>query len=97
MSSALTDMISGLTQNISRYQRLLRTELTVIERKFIERRIAAEEMEIQRIRTVVPVENQAVSVMQSTQNWPAQMRPAACTARGIGTSLFSDKCVRASL
>src|ERR1700694_502154 len=39
----------------------------------------------------------AVLVMQSAQIGRHRMRPAAWTARGIGASLFSDKCVRASL
>jgi hypothetical protein len=40
-------------QNIARYRSLLKTELTEIERTFIDRRIAEEESEMRRLNALV--------------------------------------------
>jgi len=41
--------LSGYRQNIDRYRRLLRTNLTALEQNFIERRIAEEQLALDRL------------------------------------------------
>jgi hypothetical protein len=43
--------LSGYRQNIDRYRRLLRTNLTALEQTFIERRIAEEQLALDRLAT----------------------------------------------
>jgi uncharacterized small protein (DUF1192 family) len=45
--------ISAHRQNIDRYKALLKTQLTGIERQFIDRRIAEEESEVRRLSASV--------------------------------------------
>ena len=49
MSNESTVRILAHRQNINRYKALLKTELTVLERDFIDRRIAEESAEIRRL------------------------------------------------
>jgi hypothetical protein len=42
-------LLRGHRSNISRYQRLLKTELTEFERRFIERRVSGERSAIERV------------------------------------------------
>ena len=45
----ITIRLQAHRQNISRYRSLLRTELTEVERAFIDRRVAEEETEVRRL------------------------------------------------
>jgi hypothetical protein len=49
----ITIKLQAHRQNIARYRALLRTELTDIERDFIDRRIAEEESEMRRLNALV--------------------------------------------
>jgi len=49
VSNESTVRILAHRQNINRYKALLKTELTVLERDFIDRRIAEESAEIRRL------------------------------------------------
>lgn len=49
MSNESTVRILAHRQNINRYKALLKTELTMLERDFIDRRIAEENAEIRRL------------------------------------------------
>ena len=49
MSNESTVRILAHRQNINRYKALLKTELTLLERDFIDRRIAEESAEIRRL------------------------------------------------
>jgi hypothetical protein len=45
----ITIRLQAHRQNIARYRSLLKTELTAVERTFIDRRIAEEETEVRRL------------------------------------------------
>ena len=49
----ITIQLQAHRQNLARYRSLLRTELTEIERAFIDRRIAEEEAEMRRLNALV--------------------------------------------
>ena len=49
MPDEFTIRIQAHRQNIARYRSLLKTELTAIERAFIDRRIAEEDAEVRRL------------------------------------------------
>lgn len=48
----ITIRLQAHRQNISRFRSLLRTELTEVERAFIDRRIAEEETEVRRLNAL---------------------------------------------
>ncbi len=52
MSDEITIRLQAHRQNIARYRSLLKTELTELERAFIDRRIAEEESEVRRLNAL---------------------------------------------
>jgi hypothetical protein len=65
--------------NINRYQRLLETGLTELERQFIERRLAEERSAVQRLAA------SALPLAFKTPNWVFENASAVMTASSHGS------------
>jgi hypothetical protein len=71
------DRLRARRNNVRRYRRLLQTELTELERRYIERRLNEEKSAMESLTSTVPLQNRRADSQISARSLVAEKNPPA--------------------